>query len=268
MVEFEGNPVGERLRTAREARGLSLEDVVSRTRIPTRHLEAIERGEWDSLPATTYTVGFARSYANVVGLNGSEIAAELRAVLNARQGAEVQPSYYQPADPARMPPKLLVITVLVIIALLAGGYLIWRNMAFAGAEDGAVTAPEPAAPASPDVATPAQPVAAPTPAATGGPVVLTAREEVWLRIYEAGGQRLFEGILKPAERYEVPATAHAPLILTGRPDALLVTVGSTEIPALGPAQRTIADVSLAPRDLLARVGTGAPVPAATPTPAP
>jgi cytoskeletal protein RodZ len=263
MAEFDGNPVGERLRAAREARGLTLEDVVSRTRIPTRHLEAIERGEWDSLPASTYTVGFARSYANVVGLNGSEIAAELRTVLNQRQGIEAQPSYYEPTDPARVPPKLLVISTVIIIALLVGGYLMWRNMAFAGAEDGAMTEPEPVA--SPAAAVP-NPAAVPAPAQETGPVALTANAEVWLRIYEADGQRLFEGVLQPGQRYEVPATAKAPLILTGRPDALAVTVGSTAIPPLGPAQRTIADVSLAPRDLLARVGTGAP-PAAVPTPA-
>ena len=55
---------------------------------------------------------------------------------------------------------------------------------------------------------------------------------------------------------------------TGRPNALRVTVGNTEIPALGPAERTISDVSLAPADLLARLGpaTGAPAPTTVPPP--
>ncbi|HMC91010.1 MAG TPA: helix-turn-helix domain-containing protein, partial [Allosphingosinicella sp.] len=39
-----GNPVGERLRVAREEKGLSLDDVARQTRIPIRHLEHIERG--------------------------------------------------------------------------------------------------------------------------------------------------------------------------------------------------------------------------------
>ena len=72
------HPIGERLRKAREDQGLTLEDVANRTRIPIRHLQHIEKGEWDALPATTYSIGFARSYANVVGLNGSEIGVELR----------------------------------------------------------------------------------------------------------------------------------------------------------------------------------------------
>ena len=83
MSEFEqdqlfGTPVGERLRAAREEKGMSLDDVARQTRIPIRHLEHIERGEWDALPATTYSVGFARSYANCVGLDGPAIGAELR----------------------------------------------------------------------------------------------------------------------------------------------------------------------------------------------
>src|SRR3546814_8172600 len=64
-------PIGERLRKAREACDMSLEDVANRTRIPIRHLQHIENGEWDALPAPTYSIGFARSYAHVVGLNGS-----------------------------------------------------------------------------------------------------------------------------------------------------------------------------------------------------
>src|SRR4028119_2393630 len=70
--------IGQRLRVAREAKNLSLAEVASKTRIPIRHLQHIEDGEWDALPAPTYSVGFARSYANAVGLNGNEIGAELR----------------------------------------------------------------------------------------------------------------------------------------------------------------------------------------------
>ena len=40
----EGATAGLRLRRAREAAGLSLDDVAARTRVPTRHLDAMERG--------------------------------------------------------------------------------------------------------------------------------------------------------------------------------------------------------------------------------
>ena len=74
LVEDEGLPVsvGERLRGAREAAGLSLEDIATSTRIPTRHLESLETSDFSRLPAPTYTIGFAKSYAAAVGLDRAD----------------------------------------------------------------------------------------------------------------------------------------------------------------------------------------------------
>ena len=69
---------GQRLREAREAKGLSVEDIAAQTRIPTRHLSSIETGDWDKLPAATYSVGFAKNYATAVGLDRNEIGEQLR----------------------------------------------------------------------------------------------------------------------------------------------------------------------------------------------
>jgi transcriptional regulator with XRE-family HTH domain len=262
------NPVGERLREAREARGMSLDDVANVTRVPTRHLVHIERGEWDALPANTYSVGFARAYANVVGLNGTEIGQELRAQL----GAPLSPTAvaYEPADPARVPPRSLAIVAGIIAVLLVAGYAIWRSnsvpsedpQAEAAAADTPIVAPPPAAAPAPN-----QPLAGPS-AAASGPVVLTAADAVWLRVYEAGGPVLFESTMKPGDRYEVPSTAQRPQIRVGRPEALRVTIGQTPVPQLGPTGQPIGDVSLLAVDLAARA-PGAPAPAAAaPAPAP
>jgi len=64
FVEEEGTPssVGQRLREAREASGLSLEDIATQTRIPTRHLESLEAGDFSRLPAPTYSIGFAKNF--------------------------------------------------------------------------------------------------------------------------------------------------------------------------------------------------------------
>src|SRR3954452_7681801 len=77
-LEAEAPTVGERLRVAREAKGLSLEDVAAQTRIPQRHLASIETADWDSLPAPTYTIGFAKNYASAVDLDRAEIGMQLR----------------------------------------------------------------------------------------------------------------------------------------------------------------------------------------------
>jgi cytoskeletal protein RodZ len=260
----EANPIGERLKAAREAKGLSLDDVANRTRVPIRHLQHIEAGEWDALPAPTYSVGFARSYANVVGLNGSEIGAQLREQLGGSQSRPAVAAYYEPADPARVPPKSLAIVAGIIAVLLAVGYMVWRS---GSVDDTAVEAADVAAAVDQPIVQPQPRAAAPPPAAAPaatGPVVLTATEEVWLRIYEADGPRLYEGTLGAGQSYTVPPTARRPQIITGRPNVIRVTVGSTAIPALGEAERTISDVSLAPADLVARAQGGAAAAGAAP----
>src|SRR5689334_10361338 len=110
--------VGERLRAAREEKGLSLEDIAAQTRIPQRHLESIENAEWDKLPAPTYTVGFAKSYAGAVGLDRNEIGDQLREEMGGQRFASSQSEVIEAADPARTMPKWLVLTAIAAVILL------------------------------------------------------------------------------------------------------------------------------------------------------
>ena len=267
--QLQGQSVGERLRIAREAKGLSLEDVARQTRIPVRHLEHIEREEWDALPAITYSVGFARSYANTIDLDGAQIGAEVRELLGgARTGGTTTAPYYEPADPARVPPRSLAIAAAVIALLLAIGYFVWRSSAVddSSPADVAITQnDQPAAAPKAAAPSPAQGTLA-APAPTNGPVVLTAAEDVWLKIDDAGGTSLFMGTLKAGQSYQVPAGAKAPKLRTARANVLKVTVGATQVPPLGPAETTISNVSLAPADLVSRAQGGGAPPPTTPTP--
>jgi cytoskeleton protein RodZ len=258
--------ISDRLRAAREARGLSLDDVATRTRVPIRHLHAIDAGEWDALPAITYSVGFVKSYANAVGLNGTEIGQELRQQLG--NPSPVGNAPYEPADPARVPPRSLAIAAGLLALLLAVGYLIWRSTSVDEPDMLEVaTAEEPAPAPQPVAAAPRQPLA---PAVPSGPVVLTANSDVWLRVYDAATNTTFhQGALKAGERIEVPATAQQPQIRTARAEALTVQIGATQLPQLAPPG-AVSGLSLRPQDLLASA-QGAPVaiPAARPArPAP
>src|SRR3954453_3081864 len=139
MVEMDqdqsvGTPIGERLRIAREAKGLSLDDVARQTRIPVRHLEHIEREEWESLPAITYSVGFVRSYANVVDLDGPALGAELREQLGATRTPGAATAYYEPADPARVPPRWIAIAAALLAIVIVVGYVVWRHHAVGDAD--------------------------------------------------------------------------------------------------------------------------------------
>jgi len=263
--------VGERLRQARETAGLTLDQVASQTRIPTRHLHHIEREEWDALPAITYCVGFVRAYANAVGLDGAELSREVRDRLGGLKVRAPAAEYYEPADPARVPPRSLAIVTVIILVALVAGYVIWRSgLGGEAGPSGSVTVPLPEASTNAAQPTPNAPTVAPQVAA-GQPVTLTATQEVWLRITDAsGGPALFTGIMAPGQTFQVPATAQAPVVRTGRPQVLRVSVGGQDLGPIEPAERTVSDVSLRAEDIAARIRNAAaapaPAPAQPPTP--
>jgi cytoskeleton protein RodZ len=60
--------IGEALRSTREHRGLSIDQVAQDTRISPRFLEALEAEQFNELPAPVYVRGFLRSYANYLKL--------------------------------------------------------------------------------------------------------------------------------------------------------------------------------------------------------
>lgn len=66
---------GAYLRKKREERGLSLEELVERTKIPMRHLEAIESGRFHLLPGPAYVRGFLRLYASALELDPEAIVS-------------------------------------------------------------------------------------------------------------------------------------------------------------------------------------------------
>lgn len=242
----------EQMKAAREAAGLSLADVAHRTRVPLRHLASLEEGDYGALPGMTYVAGFARAYARAVGLDEADLVSQLRGEVSQMGGLGQDPYEFEEAvNPNRIPPRWLAWTAALLALLLAGGYALWRMQINTPPTDAQVEEQR-----QRDMAMQAPPTnnrpAAPPPAAPTGPVVLTAADDVWLRIYEKGGERLFEGTLARGQSYTVPAEAREPLILTGRPDALAVTVGGQAIPPLGTAERTISDVPVTAAALLAR----------------
>ena len=65
--------VGALMRSAREGLGDDLADVSRMLRIRLPHLQAIEDGRFEDLPGPAYAVGFVRTYAEHLGLDGDEI---------------------------------------------------------------------------------------------------------------------------------------------------------------------------------------------------
>ena len=263
-VEAAVPTAGERLRAAREEKKLSLEDIAAQTRIPQRHLESIETAEWDKLPAPTYTIGFAKSYASAVGLDRTEIGDQLREEMGGQRFTASQAEVIEAADPARTMPKWLVITAVIAVVFLIVLMTALNRRSLEQPSDAALneTAATPAAPA-------AAPQPPPAPTAQDA-VVLTAVAPAWIQVTDQG-KSLFEGVLQPGKTFTVPPTAVAPLLKAGAPEALRINVGSAVAPPVGPPGKIASKVSLKPADLMRGPRKAAPVPpppAAAPRAAP
>ena len=261
--------VGDTLRTAREARGLTLEQVAAATRIPQRQLVSLEAGELADMPARTYAIGFAKTYAKLVGLDPNDIAAQVRTQLDASESeARVRPASFEPGDPARVPSRLLGwLSVLAVILVLAGLFVFYRTFFAPAAELPSLVEQQEAEQRAAAAARQQQQQQAPqaAPRATG-PVVFTALEDAWVRFYTPQGT-LAERVLAKGETYTVPAEAVQPMLRTGRPDALTITVGGRAVPKLSEQMRVMSDVPVTAEALLARGGpTPATTPAARPSP--
>lgn len=252
-------PVGERLRAARERLGMSLAEIGARTRVPLRHLEAIEESNYGALPSPTYAVGFVRAYARAVGEDEVALARDVR--VEAQKAPRTTPQYqpYEVADPTRVPSRGLVIAAAGLALAVVVLAVLWFASGLFRGEGGAPAATPPVAVAVPA----AQPSASPTPAG-GGQVTLTATDEVWLRVYDAANETLYIGTMKAGERFDVPPTANNPMINVGRPDKLQVTLNGSNLPPLGTGERAIKDVPVSAAALSAR-SRGAAAPAVAPT---
>ena len=279
-----GSPrVGERLRRARVEKGLELTDIARDTRVPLRRLAAIESDAHDSLPALTYSIGFVKTFARVVGLPPEEMAAQFKAETN-KVAHVPQTMPLEPLDESRVPPRGIVVATLLAVVVVIAGIWAFGNGMFerepmppVPAEVAAPVEPSPedditagadaGLPATGDIGVPPATAAADAalaagqpldpsaaPVAAGGPVVLTATTEVWIKVYDAAQQTVKMGILQPGESYAVPADRGDLQLWTGRAGALRITVNGQAIAPLGGPEQTVQDVSLTPAALLARGG--------------
>ncbi len=250
--------VGAFLKETREKAGKSIEDIATDTRIPLRHLKAIEASDYSGLPGKTYAMGFVRAFARSLGLDEVQMVARLREELGTDDYRPAQTyEAYEPVDPARVPPRKLAWTAGLIALLLVGAWGVWRSGVFTSSNDVTVADTE---------LTPEADTGAPVGAATGtataaapavdanAEVVIAAKGTVWFRIDDATGKRVHEAELKTGERYVVPAGSKGLTIRTSRPQAMDVSVAGRAVPQLGAADTLVKNVSLDPAELAKRIG--------------
>ena len=124
-----GLPVGEYLKSVREARGLQLEQASRVTKISKSYLSAMEQGEFDKLPNAAYIKGFLRLYAGFLSLSGDEVVRRYESGLPA--AARPQPEPKQERSGMELvqktklagPGRWLIPTLLLALVILAALFL-------------------------------------------------------------------------------------------------------------------------------------------------
>lgn len=72
------NTVSELLKQTRLEKEWTLERISEKTKIRIKHLEALEKGQWDKLPGLPYIKGFLKNYARAVSLDPERVLALFR----------------------------------------------------------------------------------------------------------------------------------------------------------------------------------------------
>ena len=110
---------GDFLRTAREQRGLTLQQISNETKIPRRLLESLEHGDLGAVPAGMYQRAEIRAYAKAVGLDQAVALSELERALAMRSTSGERDSGTDGATDNPRHRSLLILALATAVAVIA-----------------------------------------------------------------------------------------------------------------------------------------------------
>ena len=199
--------LGSVLSSAREERGLSVEDVSSATRIRGTLIRAIENDDFSLCGGAVYARGHIRSIARVVGVDSTPLIEEY----DREHVEDTVPiaTASQPQDPKetaradRRAPNWVgaMAAVLVVICIIAGVSL-FANRGHSSSKSPQAKAPAPVGSASPKHSSPASPPPSavaqlPSDEAT---MLVRTHGQTWLSVSSKAGTSLFQGLLRPGHQ--------------------------------------------------------------------
>jgi cytoskeleton protein RodZ len=115
--EYNLTGFGRFLRQAREYKGVSVRDVERKTRIPRRHLIALENEEFDQLPPLIYARGIVRNYAQFLGIDPVDALARFEQSHGQNSGGfRVVPAIKTTEVPSHWAPNFAIIAFMVIMS--------------------------------------------------------------------------------------------------------------------------------------------------------
>lgn len=136
------NP-GETLRQARESNGWSLAEVALKLNLTTTSLSNLEAGAFDKLPGHTFARGYIRAYAKLLGMDQAVLVQQFdQSTGTDSQGSNVH-SLGRIEEPVRVSHTILrIVSLLLLIAVIGGGFVWWQDQTSMRAKDLVGLAPE------------------------------------------------------------------------------------------------------------------------------
>ena len=227
--------IGAQLRSAREARGLSLASLAQRTRVQLRIIAAIENNDLASIPPKPYGRGFVRAYAREVGLDPDQTVRGYFAQFEPATASEDEPLYQPEPWPARtswlMSAAGMIAVALVALAVIRGNPTdsTDRSTPPAVGTSGS-TGEHPTEAPRPDATMGiAEPVADPRERSLS--VVLLADRVCWVTA-SADGERILYQLMQPGTQQTIRADREVTL-RAGDAGGLRLTVNGRETGAFG-----------------------------------
>jgi cytoskeleton protein RodZ len=263
--------VGQNLAAARKEKNLAIWQVADQIHIRQQHLADLEEGRLDDLPGRVYVLGFIRTYARLLDLDGEELVRRVSTLSNA-------PNYVRSQAQAPIrgeeEPKFLVLifSAIFVVAVAMGGYFFLRPSANSPSTNlssldslhlqenkqgtkihspseetpGQLLEPSSAVlPSSLELSTMKGETIVKEPsqqpnvekiirdaASLFKKITLKAREPSWVEIRDEGGRVFFMRVLQRGEEYVVPDKPGA-VLNTGNAGGIDIFVGDQKLPSLG-----------------------------------
>jgi len=112
--------LGDTLKSAREERGISMDQVIHETNISRNYLEALEAEAFEEFPAEAYLIGFLRNYADFLGLDADKIVGQYK---NYKLSEEPTPIEQLVGPPRGSAIRKVLPWIFLVLILGAGGIL-------------------------------------------------------------------------------------------------------------------------------------------------
>ena len=199
--------VGCQLRLAREARGLTIEQISARLNINSRYISALENDDFAVMPGTAFTRGYLRSYARLLDLDGDALVKAFNQTLSADDNRSVASITKVRRQASSSDPLIRIVGVALALALIGVSIWWWQTQSAPTERPlGGITAPADTTSAERDAK--AQPEGVGEPAADADGAVSTAGDEEPVYLSEEEVARLARELDQPAE--EEPVAPAAP----------------------------------------------------------